>query len=100
MLLDVNFTNILKPTFAPIILRQISTNLKCKYKKAAHKNFHKKKAASKTFIRKSCSQNVGEIDPWRGKAEEKEENKKVPESFFFFLCKIKCKTVNKFSPRK
>jgi hypothetical protein len=27
-------------------------------------------------------QNVGEIDSWRGKAEEKEENKKVPESFF------------------
>ncbi len=35
----VNFTNILRAAFAPIFLRQKTTNLKCKSKKAAHKIF-------------------------------------------------------------
>jgi hypothetical protein len=39
----VNFTNILSAAFATLYLRQKSTNLKCKYKKAA----------SETTIRKS-----------------------------------------------
>jgi hypothetical protein len=34
-----NITNILRTAFAPIFLCQKSTNLKCKYKKAAGKNF-------------------------------------------------------------
>ncbi len=50
--LGVNFTNILRAAFAQIFLCQKSTNLKCKYKKAA----------VKTFARKSCAQNVGKID--------------------------------------
>ena len=48
----VNFTNILQAAFAPIYLRKKSTNLQCKYIKSA----------LKTFIHKSCSYNVGEID--------------------------------------
>jgi hypothetical protein len=48
----VNFTNILQAAYAPIFLRQKSTNLKSKYKKALRK----------TFVRKSCAYNVGEID--------------------------------------
>ncbi len=48
----VNFTNILRAAFAPIFLRQKSTNLKCKYKRAARK----------TFIRKRRESNVGEIE--------------------------------------
>ena len=47
-----SFTNILHTAFAPISLRPKSTNLKCKYRKAARK----------TFVQKSCSENVGEID--------------------------------------
>jgi hypothetical protein len=38
----VNFTNILKAAFAPISLRQESTNLKCKYDKATQKTFVQK----------------------------------------------------------
>ncbi len=36
---EVNFTNIIRAAFAPIFFRQKSTNLKCKYKKAAGKTF-------------------------------------------------------------
>ena len=43
--LGVNFTTILRAAFVPIYLRQKSTNLKCKYRKAAQK----------TFVQKSCS---------------------------------------------
>jgi hypothetical protein len=48
----VNFTNILIAAYAPIFLRQKTTNLKCK----------NKKAASKAFVRKRHASNVGEID--------------------------------------
>jgi hypothetical protein len=41
----INFTNKLRAAFAPIFLRQKSTNPKSKYKKAPHK----------TFVRKSCA---------------------------------------------
>ena len=44
---------------APIFLCQKSKNLKCKYKKAAHK----------TFLPKSHSKKVGEIDQKREKGE-------------------------------
>jgi hypothetical protein len=40
----VNFTNIVRTVFAPKILRQKSTNLKCKTKKAANKTFVQKTA--------------------------------------------------------
>jgi hypothetical protein len=51
--LGINFTNILREAFnALIFLRQKSANLNCKYKKVVHK----------TFVQKSCAQNVGEID--------------------------------------
>jgi hypothetical protein len=49
---DVNFTNILRAVFVPIILHQKSRNLKFKFKKAARE----------TFVGKSCVQNVGEIE--------------------------------------
>ena len=42
--LKVDFTNILRAAFAPISLRQKNTNLSRKYRKAAQK----------TFVRKSC----------------------------------------------
>jgi hypothetical protein len=48
----LNLTNILRAAFAPILLRQDSTNLKCKFKKDA----------GKTFVWKSSAKNVGEID--------------------------------------
>ena len=38
----VNFTNILQAAFEPISLRQKSTYLKCKYRKAAQKTFVRK----------------------------------------------------------
>jgi hypothetical protein len=37
-----NFTNILRAAFAPIFLRQKSTNLKLKQKKVARKSFVQK----------------------------------------------------------
>ena len=40
----VNFTNILRTAFAPISLRQKSTNLQYKYRKAALKTFEQKAA--------------------------------------------------------
>ena len=49
----VNFTNFLQAAFAPMSLRQNNTNLSRRYKKIAQK----------TFVQKSCSKNVGEIDP-------------------------------------
>ncbi len=48
----VNFTNILRAAFVPTFLRQKSTNLKSKYKKASRE----------TFVQKSRAYNVGEID--------------------------------------
>jgi hypothetical protein len=42
----------MRAAFAPIFLRQKSTNLKFKYEKAAHK----------TFVQKRSAENVGEID--------------------------------------
>jgi hypothetical protein len=48
----VNFTNVLHAAFAPTVLRQLSTNLKRKHKKAT----------SATYVHKSCTYNVGEID--------------------------------------
>ncbi len=48
----VNYTNILRAVFTPIFLRPKHANLKFKYQKAAHK----------TFVRKSQTQNVGETD--------------------------------------
>ena len=46
----VNFTNILRAAFMPISFRQKSTNLKCKYKKAAQKNCVQK-AAHKMLVK-------------------------------------------------
>jgi hypothetical protein len=40
----VNFTNIIRAAFAPIFLRQKSTNLKSKYKKFCAKHSYKKAA--------------------------------------------------------
>ncbi len=41
----VNFTNILRAAFAPIFLRQKSTNFKSQYKKASRKTFVRKTRA-------------------------------------------------------
>jgi hypothetical protein len=54
----VNFTNILREAFGLIFLRQKSTNLKCKSKKAARK----------TSERKNCKQNDCKIDCYMKKA--------------------------------
>ncbi len=47
-----NFTNVLCAAFAPVVLRQQSTKLRWKHKKAVRA----------TYVRKSCVQNVDEIE--------------------------------------
>ncbi len=49
----VNFTNVLRAAFAPTVLRQLSKNLKCKHKKAAHA----------TYIRKSWRRTLVKSTP-------------------------------------
>ena len=46
----VNYTNVLRATFAPISLRQKRTNLQCKYRKAAQ-NISFQKADCKMLVK-------------------------------------------------
>ncbi len=49
-LISINFTNKLRAAFAPIFLRQKSTNRKSKYKKTSRETFYEK-AARKMLVK-------------------------------------------------